>query len=126
MTKYLAIELPKEGSTTYNIQEDFSQWTSKLPGWQLFENPDAPKTPITPANFINILLPFIFTIAGLILFFMLIFGGFTIFTSTGNEEKINQGKGMIVNALVGFIIIFAAYWIIQFLEFTLGISILGA
>lgn len=80
----------------------------------------------TPAEIINTILPFVFVIAGLILFFMFIFGGFTIFTSAGNPEKIKKGQGIIVNALIGFAIIFAAYWIIQLLELTLGINLLGA
>lgn len=77
-----------------------------------------------PADIISSLLPYVFTIAGLILLFMFIFGGFTIFTSTGNPEKIKQGQGMIVSALIGFTIIFAAYWIIQLLELTLGVKLL--
>ena len=77
----------------------------------------------TPADVITAILPFVFVIAGLILFVMFIFGGFTIFTSTGNPEKIKQGQGIIVNALIGFLVIFAAYWIIQILETTLGFKI---
>jgi len=78
----------------------------------------------TPADIINTVLPFVFVIAGLILFVMLVSGGFTIFTSAGNPEKIKKGQGAITNALVGFLIIFAAYWIIQLLELTLGIKVL--
>ena len=79
----------------------------------------------TPAQIIEVVLPFVFVIAGLILFVMFIFGGFTIFVSAGNPEKIKQGQGMIVNALIGFLVIFAAYWIIQILETTLGFNITG-
>jgi hypothetical protein len=117
----IALQFPGTG-TAPEISEDLSQldpgnWVLK--GWisELKSNP-------TPADIINIILPFIFTIAGLILFLMFILGGFTIFTSTGNEEKINKGKSMITNALVGFFVIFAAYWIIQLLEFSLGIKFL--
>ena len=77
----------------------------------------------TPTQIIEVVLPFVFVIAGLILFVMFIFGGFTIFVSAGNPEKMKQGQGMIVNALIGFLVIFAAYWIIQILETTLGFKI---
>jgi len=77
----------------------------------------------TPADVITAILPFVFVIAGLILFVMFIFGGFTIFVSAGSPEKMKQGQGMIVNALIGFLVIFAAYWIIQILETTLGFKI---
>lgn len=79
----------------------------------------------TPANIINTIIPVIFVLAALILLIMLIFGGFTIFVSAGNPEKIKKGTGMITSALIGFLIIFAAYWIIQLLELTFGINILG-
>jgi hypothetical protein len=77
-----------------------------------------------PSEVVNAILPFVFVIAGLILFAMIFFGGFTIFTSAGNPEKTKQGQGMIVNALVGFVIIFAAYWIIELLQYSLGFNVL--
>jgi len=78
----------------------------------------------SPADIVNDIVPYIFIIAGIILFVMLIAGGFSIFVSAGNPEKVKKGQGMIVNALIGFIVIFASYWIIQLLEFSLGISVL--
>jgi len=79
---------------------------------------------LLPADILNALIPVIFIIAGLILLFLLVFGGFTIFVSGGNPEKIKKGQGMIVSGLVGFLIIFAAYWIIELLQITLGIKVL--
>ena len=79
----------------------------------------------TPAEIINAIIPVVFILAGIILLFILVFGGFTIFVSTGNPEKIKKGTGMITSALIGFLIIFAAYWIIELLQITFGINILG-
>ena len=78
----------------------------------------------TPADIINAVIPIIFILAGIILLFMLVFGGFTIFLSAGNPEKIKKGTSMITSALVGFLIIFAAYWIIELLQITFGIKVL--
>jgi len=78
----------------------------------------------TPAEIVTDLMPYIFTIAGIILFIMIIAGGFSIFTSAGNAEKVKKGQGMLVNALIGFLIIFAAYWIIQLVEFSLGLDLI--
>lgn len=104
-----------------------SQLALKFPGGEEILETDVGATfrfaNQTPAEIINVVLPFFFVIAGLILFVMIVFGGFTIFTSAGNPEKIKQGQGMIVNALVGFLIMFAAYWIIQILETSLGFKI---
>lgn len=79
---------------------------------------------LTPADVINTVLPFVFVIAGLVLFVMFFFGGFTIFVSAGNPEKTKQGQQMIVNALIGFAVIFAAYWIIELLQYSLGFQAL--
>ena len=77
-----------------------------------------------PADIINAVLPFVFVIAGLVLFVMFFFGGFTIFVSAGNPEKTKQGQQMMINALIGFAVIFAAYWIIELLEYSLGFKAL--
>ena len=120
--KKLALGFPgapgtiEEWSSQVFQTESGSQWKLGFPG-----GPGSAR--ITPAFLINKLLPYLFVIAGLVLFFMLIFGGFTIFISAGNPEKIKKGTGMITNALVGFLIIISAYWIIQFLEYSLGIKV---
>jgi len=109
MTK-IALNLP--GENNY-IREDIWWWRGAGIGVN-----------DTPADVINRLLPYIFIFAGIILFVMLIAGGFSIFVSAGNPEKIKKGQAMLVNALIGFFIIFAAYWIIQLVEYSLGIRVL--
>lgn len=94
-----------------------------FPGWKFAPDPITGNL-ITPATIINALIPVIFIIAGLILLFLFVFGGFTIFSSAGNPEKIKKGTAMITSGLVGFLIIFAAYWIIELLQITLGITVL--
>ena len=79
---------------------------------------------LTSADIINAIIPVVFILAGIILLFILVFGGFTIFVSAGNPEKIKKGTGMITSALIGFLIIFAAYWIIELLQITFGIQVL--
>lgn len=78
----------------------------------------------TPADIANSLLPYLFTIAGLVLFGMLIAGGFTMLTAATDPKKAEAGKTRITNAVVGFIIIFVAYWLTQILEIILGVKIL--
>jgi hypothetical protein len=73
---------------------------------------------------ISALLPYVLTIAGLILFGMLIAGGFSMLTAAADPKKAESGQQLITNAIIGFIIIFTAYWLTQILEIVLGISIL--
>ena len=65
-----------------------------------------------------------YIIAGVSLFILLIFGSFAIITSAGDAKKAEGGKAAATNALLGFLLIFASYWIIQIVEVITGLKIL--
>lgn len=73
---------------------------------------------------ISAILPYIFVFSGLILFLFLIFGGFQLLASGGNPESVKSGQGKVTGALIGFIIIFVAYWLVEILQIVFGIDIL--
>jgi hypothetical protein len=50
-------------------------------------------------------------------------GGFELLTSGGDPEKAKKAQERITSALIGFLIIFLAYWLTQILEVIFGISI---
>jgi len=75
-------------------------------------------------QFVSAVLPNVYIIAGLLLFILLIGGGFAIMTSADNPEKKGQGGKAISAAIIGFIVIFASYWIIQIIEILTGVKIL--
>jgi len=77
-----------------------------------------------PTALLSKILPNVYIITGLILFFFLLMGGFTIITSAGSPEKKQEGQKTITNALIGFLIIFASYWIIQIIQVITGVPIL--
>ncbi|OGD62284.1 hypothetical protein A2160_00625 [Candidatus Beckwithbacteria bacterium RBG_13_42_9] len=79
----------------------------------------------TLGKVISELLKYIFPIAGLILLFMLIAGGFQLLTSAGNPETTKAGQARVVSALIGFVIVFVAWWLMQIVETVLGFKILG-
>jgi len=60
--------------------------------------------------------------AGMLLILYLIYGGIQLMTSAGDPKKIQSGKSIINNALIGFIIIFVAYWIVQLVGYFLGLE----
>ena len=70
------------------------------------------------------LLIYIFPIAGILTFIYLLSGGFSLIFALGNPEKIKKAQGQITNAIIGFLIVFAAYWIVQILEIILGVQLL--
>jgi hypothetical protein len=73
---------------------------------------------------ITTLLPYIYAIAGLALFVMLILGGITLMTAAGDPAKSKDGYGKITAGLIGFLIIFVSYFVTQIVEVVLGIKIL--
>ena len=75
-------------------------------------------------DIISAFLPYIFVFSGLMLFLFLIFGGFQLLASGGNPESVKSGQGKVTGALIGFIIIFVAYWLTEILQIVFGIDIL--
>ncbi len=75
------------------------------------------------ASVVSEAFKYVFPIAGLALFFMLIAGGFQLLTAAGNADAVKAGYNKILYAMVGFLIIFVAYWVIQVLEMILGIKV---
>ncbi len=58
---------------------------------------------------------FIFAIIGTVAFVMFVYGGFTMILSFGSAEKFKKGKDILVAAVVGMIIAFGAYLIVNFI-----------
>jgi len=75
----------------------------------------------TLADVVNALNFFIFPAAGLLLLIYLVYGGFSYMTSRGDPKAIEAAKGKITGALVGFLIVFVAFWIVQGVGIVLGL-----
>lgn len=72
------------------------------------------------------LIPYLFILAGMFLFVYLILGGFQLMVSRGDPKAVEAAKGKITNAIIGFVIIFASFWIVQILQKIFGLgSIFG-
>jgi hypothetical protein len=77
---------------------------------------------LTIGGILSAAVPLIFAFAGLGLLLMLISAGYTFLTSAGDAKKMEQGKQQMTNAIVGFIIVFAAYWIVQLVGTIFGLE----
>ena len=60
---------------------------------------------------INLILSFV----GVLLFVLLIYGGFTWMTAQGNQEKVNKAKKIVTNSIIGLVITLSAYVISYFI-----------
>ena len=77
----------------------------------------------TPGGIVSRVLAFAFPLAGLILFVMLVWGGFEILIQAPSKKGIDAGKQRVSAAIIGFILLFSSYWIWQIVEVVFGIVI---
>ena len=64
-------------------------------------------------------------VAVVLFFFMFVFGGIRWMLSMGKEDKVDAAKRQLKNAFIGLVIVFLSFAAIQFLEQSLGISLMN-
>lgn len=75
----------------------------------------------SPAFLVNLIVYNAFVIAGVLVLFFILLAGFK-FISGGVKGK-DEAKTIIQSALVGFLLMFTAYWIVQIVEVVTGVPI---
>jgi len=65
---------------------------------------------------------FVFGFIGMLALAMFVYGGFFLVFSLGNPEKVKKGSGILMGAVVGMIIAFGAYILIDFILDALGVA----
>ncbi|HNX11140.1 MAG TPA: hypothetical protein PKI61_03275 [bacterium] len=63
---------------------------------------------------------FILGIVGSLTLLMFIYGGFTLLISGGSAESVTKGKKIILGSVIGLVIVFSSYMIIQFAISAIG------
>src|SRR5512134_518732 len=74
------------------------------------------------SSLVNNAMPILFPIAGILVLIYLIWGGFEYMTAMGDPKKAQSGRTRITQAVIGFFIIFTAYWIVQLVAFLFGLK----
>lgn len=64
---------------------------------------------------------FVFPLAGMLLLVFLVVSGFQYMTSQGDPKALSAAKGRLTSAVIGFVIIFIAFWVVQFIAMMLGL-----
>ena len=90
---------------------------SEIPGWKLGNRPQL-------GTLASEALKYALVFAGLSMFGMIIYGGFHLLISAGNPEGIKEGTNKIIFGIIGFLIVFGAYWLVQIIEVVFNLSIL--
>ena len=92
----------------------------------IFQGDTASNTYSSFGQLISNILPNVYIGAGLIIFFMIVAGGFLMIANSGNTDKQQEGKSIITAAIIGFVIVFTSYWIIQIVQIVTGLKILNS
>ena len=71
---------------------------------------------------VNLLVDNIFVVAGIVLFLMFFFAGFQ-FIAKG-KEGVAEARQIAIAAILGFIVMFSAYWIVQLVKYVTQTDIL--
>lgn len=77
----------------------------------------------SPSVLINLLVQYAFIAGGLIFFFLLLYAGFLHLSESRKGQE--RAKEILETALIGFMIMFAAFWIIQIIQVITGAQILS-
>lgn len=101
----------------HNIPHTFGT-ISPPPALIPFTSPD-PTGAAGISKFLTNLVALIFSLAAIVLIFMILWGAFDWMTSEGDKEKIARARDKIINAIIGILLFAAAFAIIQILgQFT--------
>jgi len=71
------------------------------------------------------ILRYVFGFAGLAAFLFIVYAGFQFLISKGDPKQIEEAKNKLTQAIIGFLIVFASYWIVQIIEVILGVKIVS-
>ena len=74
-----------------------------------------------PAFLVNLVVRNLFIVAGIILVIMFFMAGYKFILK--GKEGVQEAQQLATNALVGFIVMFAAYWIVQIIALSTGADI---
>lgn len=76
---------------------------------------------------VSLILNIAFVAAGLVLLVFFIIAGINLISGAGanNPEKLEKGKQAISSAVIGFVVVFIAYWIVKLIGLITGLDFMG-
>lgn len=85
-----------------------------LPAWNAL---------LEPAGFIELILPYLFGIAGIVLLINIVMSGLNMMTSRGDPKALQMAQAKLTTSLIGIFVLFSSFWIVQIVMKFLGINI---
>ena len=101
------------------------KYLSQIPIESYFNSPIG-KTGGEIGDLVSLFLKGSLTLAGFVVLVFFILAGISMIAGAGegSPEKAEKAKKFATNAVVGFVIIFVAYWIIRIIEVMIGVSLI--
>lgn len=101
---------------------------AEVPIGEKFKSPLGVEGGQTLGSLVSIILQGAIVLAGIILLFLLVFGGISMIAGAGsnNPEQAAKGRQAATAAVIGFVIVFAAYWVVRLIELISGVDFITA
>jgi len=74
-----------------------------------------------PAFLVNLIVKNLFVVAGIFLFLGIFYAGFKFVAA--DKKGMEEGKNIFKSILIGFILMFSAYWILQIVKLLTGVDV---
>ncbi len=85
-------------------------------------NPNTKQPIQSLSEVINIITSFVVPLAVIVLFFVLVWGGYDFLLSRGNAEKIKTARAKLTAGVVGFVLLIMSYLIVNIVSYMFGIG----
>lgn len=76
------------------------------------------------STILNVVIPLLMTIAGLVFLFMLISGGFKYITSGDSPEQVKKAQSTFVTAVIGLLIVVSSFIIVKLLAYFFHVDVM--
>lgn len=76
----------------------------------------------TIGDVINRVTLFLFPLAGVILLFVIIWGGYDLMLSRGEQEKISGARAKITAGIIGFVLLILSFFLTRVIAYVFGLD----
>ena len=111
---------PPDPANSYSNSNSNAPSAGDFDSWIQTSTPNFENSNV--GSIISAMLPYIFCIAGLLILLNSVLGGYQIMVSESDPKRMAAGREKITNAVIGFIILFVAYWLVQLVAEILDIQ----
>ncbi len=74
------------------------------------------------SDIVGVIITYLFPVAGVILFFIIIWGGYDLLMSEGEAEKLEAGRNKITSGIIGMVLLVLSYFFAKLVGYIFGIG----